>query len=241
MLVECNALESARFGVVAARARDPLAAPQALDAAAEALGVQMLTVRIACQEHSRIHALEADGFRLMDTIVYYERPLQELPPSSPPSGDVTIRRARPKDAAAVAEVARAAFSNYIGHYHADPRLQPAAADAAYVEWAEKSIAGQSEAEQAILLFCGQRLGGFLTLRRNSPAEIEIMLNAVHPDLQRRGFYQRLLVEALVMGRNAGAATITVSTQVNNLPVQRAWATLGFRLASSFHTFHKWYG
>ena len=240
VVVEPNALESERFGVVAAGVRDPDASPQALNSAAEALGVQMLVVRIHCHDHSRIHTLEADGFRLMDTIVHYERSLSELPPPSSQSGDVTIRRARPQDASAVADVARAAFSNYIGHYHADPRLQPAAADAAYVEWAEGSVGRQSETEEAIVLFCAERLGGFLTLRRSSPADIEIVLNAVHPDLQRRGLYERLLAEAMVRGQKSGADRITVSTQVNNFPVQRAWATLGFRLVRSQHTFHKWY-
>ena len=77
--IELNTLESERFGVVAARACDPAASPEALNSAAVAQGVQLLTIRIDCRDHSRIHALEADGFRLMDTIVYYERSLSEMP------------------------------------------------------------------------------------------------------------------------------------------------------------------
>lgn len=240
MLVECNALESVRFGVVAARVRDSNATLDSLNSAAGDLGVQMLSIRLDCSDHKAIHTLEADGFRLMDTIVYYERSLDEPLPSFPQSADVAIRPARPQDASAVADLAHAAFSGYIGHYHADPRLEPAAADAAYVEWAESSIVRQSETEQAIVLFSGERLGGFLTLRRNSESEVEIVLNAVHPDLQQRGLYQRLLAQACLEGRNSGASKITISTQVNNFPVQRAWAKHGFRLNRCLHTFHKWY-
>lgn len=240
MLIERNVLESTRFGIVAAHVRDPMASPEALDVAAEALGVQMLVTRIECGEHPQIHALEADGFRLMDTIVYYERSLHTPHVPSVPSSNVVIRRARSQDAAAVADVARAAFSNYIGHFHADPRLQRAAADAAYVEWAENSVMRQTENELAIVLICEGRVGGFLTLRHNHQAKVEIVLNAIHPELQRRGLYQRLLEDAVVTGQRLGADTIIVSTQVNNVPVQRAWAALGFRLTNALHTFHKWY-
>jgi ribosomal protein S18 acetylase RimI-like enzyme len=238
--IELNALESERFGVVAAHVSDPAASVAAINAAAAALDVQMLTVRITCADHARIHAAEADGFRLMDSIVYYERSLAEPPPRPALSGDIAVRRARPDDAAAVGEVARAAFANYIGHFHADPRLDSAAADAAYVDWAKNSVLRQSERVPALVALCDGRLAGFLTLRRNRDAEYEIVLNAVHPDLQRRGLYERLLADALVTAHEAGAARIIVSTQLNNFPVQRAWAKTGFRLARALHTFHKWY-
>lgn len=238
--IELNALETRRFGVVAAHVRDPAASVDAVNRAATSLGVAMLTVRIDCADHARIHAAEADGFRLMDSIVYHQRSLAEPWPRPAPSGDVMVRAARPADAAAVGEVARAAFADYIGHFHADPRLDRAAADAAYVEWAQGSVMRQSERDPARVVMCDGRLGGFLTLRRNDEAEFEIVLNAVHPDLQRRGLYERLLADALATAHDAGAARIIVSTQLNNFPVQRAWAKCGFRLERALHTFHKWY-
>jgi ribosomal protein S18 acetylase RimI-like enzyme len=238
--VELNALESARFGVVAAHVRDAAAAPAAVNRAAASLGVEMLTVRIDCGDHARIHAAEADGFRLMDSLVYYERMLAEPPPRPAPSAAIVVRNARPDDAAAVADVARAAFANYIGRFHADPRLDRAAADAAYVEWAQSSAMRQSDRDQAKVLLSDGRVAGFLTMHRNHPAEFEIVLNAVHPDFQRRGLYERLLAEALVTAHDAGAGRIIVSTQIDNFPVQRAWTKSGFRIASALHTFHKWY-
>lgn len=240
MPVEINALESARFGVVAAHVRNPHASQHAINAAARTLGVQMLTLRSDCADHASIHAAEADNFRLMDTIVYYERslegPLREVLDAS----DVAIRQAQPEDAGAVADVAGAAFSNYVGHFHADPRLDAASADAAYVDWAQRSVTHQSDEDQAMVLHYDGRLAGFLTLRRNNPTEFEIVLNAVHPDFQRRGLYERLLHDALVMGHREGAERMIVSTQLNNFRVQRAWSKLGFRLVSALHTFHKWY-
>lgn len=237
--VEINALESARFGVVAAHVCDPHAGQNAINAAAMPLHVQMLTLRIECGDHASIHAAEADDFRLMDTVVYYERalaePLRELGAS-----DVAIRQARPEDSAAVADIARASFSNYLGHFHADPRLDPASADAAYVDWARSSVSNQSDTDQAKVLIHDDRIAGFLTTRRNSRAEFEIVLNAVHPDCQGRGHYERLLHDAVVRGHDEGAERIIVSTQLDNFRVQRIWSKVGFRLARARHTFHKWY-
>ncbi len=239
MPVEINALESARFGVVAAHVRDHRESQHAINAAAEALDVQMLTLRLACGDHAAIHAAEADDFRLMDTVVYYERSCRQPLPDLPAS-DVAIRAARPEDADAVADIARASFSHYLGHYHADPRLDPASADEAYVEWARNSILHQSDSAQASVLTDDGPIAGFLTMRRNSASESEIVLNAVHPDFQRRGHYERLLHNALVRGAEAGAERMIVSTQLNNFRVQRIWSKAGFRLTSARHTFHKWY-
>jgi len=137
-------------------------------------------------------------------------------------------------------VARAAFRNYVGRFHSDPRLDSAAADAAYVEWAEHSITEVSESNPAILVLAEGRVAGFLTLRRNSPEEIEIVLNAVAPEAQGQGLYGLLLARAIVEGKSMGGARMIVSTQLNNFKVQRAWIRQGFRIYRGIHTFHKWY-
>jgi len=46
--IELNAVERERFGIVTARVKDLKASPQAVNSAAEAVGVQMLTIRLDC-------------------------------------------------------------------------------------------------------------------------------------------------------------------------------------------------
>ena len=82
MCIEINDLESARFGIVAARLSDPGAVMADVDAAAVTAKVDMLTTRVEVSDLPRVHALEAGGFRLMDTLVYYERSLDEVPEQS---------------------------------------------------------------------------------------------------------------------------------------------------------------
>lgn len=240
MPIEINDLETARFGIVAARIVDAGASPTVIDKAARSQGVQMLTVRIGVSDLPRVHAFEEAGYRLMDTLVYHDRPLDVLPPRGALSDGLTCRLAVPDDAPAVAAVARAGFHGYMGHYHTDPRLDDAAADAAYVEWAETSTARVSPEAPVLVVESGGRIVSFLTLRRNSPEEMELVLSAVAPECHGQGLYAALISEAFPVSQAAGAKRIVTSTQINNYAVQRVWSRLGFIHCRSLYTFHKWF-
>lgn len=240
MPIEINHLETARFGIVAARIVDAGASPAVIDEVARSQGVQMLTVRIEVSDLPRVHAFEQAGYRLMDTLVYYDRPLEVLPPRATLPNGLTCRLAVPEDAPAVAAVARAGFQGYMGHYHTDPRLDDAAADAAYVEWAETSTTRVSSDTPVLLANLHGQTVGFVTLGFNSPQEAEVALNAVHPTSQGRGVYKALLVDALYWARDVGATRIVISTQINNYAVQRVWSRLCFVHCRSLYTFHKWF-
>ncbi len=240
MIIELSNLETTRFGVVAAKVIDATARPEAIAAAAHAKGVEMLTARVDVSDLPRVHALEAAGYQLMDTLVCYSRDLAE-PPSTPQlASGVTLRQATPEDAASIADLAKEAFADYIGHYHADPRLDNLSADAAYVEWAETSTACASTEAPVLLAEIGERVAGFLTLRRNSPDEMEIVLNAVDPESEGQGIYTEMVAASLALARGAGAERIITSTQINNYAVQRVWSRLGFFHFRSLYTLHKWF-
>jgi len=240
MPIEINDLECRRFGIVAARLTDPGASLGDVDQAAMAAGVDMLTTRIDASDLPRAHALEDAGYRLMDTLVYYGRTLDDWPGRDPAVTNITLSEAAPQDRSAISALARAAFSDYIGHYHADPRLDSNAADAAYVEWAEVCAASSSADAPVLVARDMAELLGFLALRRNTPDEFEIVLNAVHPAAQGQGVYKALVARALERVQETGARRIIVSTQINNYAVQRVWSRLGFSHYRSIYTFHKWF-
>ena len=203
MPLELNDLETARFGAVAAYLVDTTADIGTIDGVADRLGVEMLTARIDVGDLPAAHRFEAAGFRLMDTLVYYGRPAADLPAHSIPV-ETTIRLAERADVNAVGAIARSAFRDYVGHFHADPRLDGGAADAAYVEWAETSTVS-ADATRPVLLSCGQEaVLGFLTMRDIGDPLAEIVLNAVDPKEQGRGIYTSL-VEAALLHEGAVAA------------------------------------
>jgi len=240
MPIELNILESERFGVSVAHVVDPAATPKAIDAVAQKLGVQMVIVRIPANELTRVHAFEQSGYRLMDTLVYYSRGLENLLTVPAASDGVFLRLALPEDVGGVAEVARNSFVGYIGHYHADPKLDSAAADAAYVEWAETSTACASDTSPVIIARLESIPVGFLILRSNGPEEMEIVLNAVEPRHRGRGIYTALVGKALSLAKERGYRQLLSSTQINNYRVQGVWSRLGFAHSRSLYTLHKWF-
>jgi ribosomal protein S18 acetylase RimI-like enzyme len=231
-------LDEERFGIVTARWNEATAAD--LDAALAYCAenrVELVIARCDAADVAAVHALEATGALLMDTLVYWARALEDLPDGRAGAPDVRVATA--KDAPTVRHVAERAFHGYLGHYHMDPKLDSSRADEAYADWAYRSCTSRAVADEVLV---GERDGavrGFLTVRDNAPTETEIVLNGVLPETQGSGMYRHLLLVAMQRAKERGARRMLVSTQLTNYRVQHAWARAGFNLERGCHTFHLW--
>lgn len=239
-MIELNELETARFGICAGTLIDNSARPDEIESAARRMGVQMLTTRIDVGTLSQVHDFERAGYQLMDTLIYYRQPAVAFTSARIDHAEVRLRMADPSDAHEVAKVAQRSFMGYIGHYHADPRLDRGAADAAYVEWAETSTINVSYNTPVLVGEVDTKIVCFLTMRRNSVSENEVVLNAVDPEYQGRGLYSALLRKSLSHSAEVGASQVITSTQINNYAVQRVWCRHGFSPYRGIYTFHKWF-
>jgi GNAT superfamily N-acetyltransferase len=232
MPVAYSDLDSRRFGRRIARVLVESAA-QARAAVAQAReeGVEMLIARCPAHRLEAAQELERGGCLLMDTLVYYTGKTArflEAPPG--------VRFFGEGDLAPLEAVARDGFSGYRGHYHADPRLDGAAATEGYVERFRLST---GDARFAIFVVeLEGRAAGFLTLNHSQdPADIE--LNAVAPTAQGRGLYDALVKAAGCAARERGRLEITVSTQLDNLAPQKVWVRNGLEPHHALYTFHGW--
>jgi GNAT superfamily N-acetyltransferase len=236
-MAEHAPLEEARFGVTAARAT--VSASEGVPAILEWFRRErcaLMIIRCDTRDHQAIHAIEAGGGRLCDTLLYYQAALDR---ETLPGAAGIVRQGSPADAGEVEAIARAAFRGYLGHYHTDPRLDPSKADEAYADWARRSCVVRGLADLVLVAERDGKVAGFLTLRRNSTEEAEIVLNAVHPDAQRGGLYRALVENALAWARKQGARQVVASTQLHNVGPQKTWVRLGFAPTRSLHTFHLW--
>jgi GNAT superfamily N-acetyltransferase len=202
--------------------------------------LRMLIVRCRTDDFASLHALQSKGALLMDTLVYYQRNLLkgEMPAEKRPN---IVRPVQPEDLPRLDLVARETFRGYMGHYHADPRLDHAKADEGYVEWAINMCHSPSKDTQDVLVaeYPAGTVGGFATLRMNHEGEGEGVLFGVHPSAEGRGIYWSFMVKAMEWCRQRGATKMVVSTQITNLAVQKVWARLGFELVRSYYTLHLW--
>jgi len=190
----------------------------------------MVIVRTPASELRVAQSVEDVGGRLCDTLVYYERPLDRPIPDQPRP----VRQARADDIDAITGIATGAFAGYQGHYHADPRLDPVASDAGYVDWARRSITGHM-----LVVEDDGAVAGFLSLDHRE-RETEIVLNAIRVDAQGRGLYPALVIGALHASAGRLAQRCIVSTQVGNVSAQKVWVRTGFEPSHAFHTFHLWF-
>jgi len=237
MQVRRSPLDEARFGMAAARADGVTAADvPALLAFCAAESVRLLMVRTADAAPAGAQAFEEAGFRLMDTLVYYGRPVDDCLPAA----QHTLRPAVLFDAPSVAALAAEAFRDYGGHYHADSRLPRDLCDGVYVSWAERSVAVAGVADGVLLAEEAGKLVGFVTLRLNSATEGEVPLYGVHPAAQGRGIGRSLIAGALAWFRERGAARMVISTQVTNIASQTVWIRCGFTPITAHYSFHRWF-
>ena len=224
-------VDSARFGVPIARSyAGSVADVTAIAKDARASGVAMVIVRSPANDLAVAQALENAGGRLCDTLVHYARGLDRPIPEQPRP----VRRAGSDDIDEITAIAEGAFAGYRGHYHADPRLDPAAADAGYVDWARRSMADGD----VLVIEDGVAIAGFLSMEHRE-TETEIVLNGVRPDAQGRGLYRALVIGALRHAAKLHAPRCVVSTQVSNVPAQKVWIRVGFEPTHAVYTFHLW--
>lgn len=236
MQVERDDLASARFGVEVHRADGHGGELMHLRAEATARGADLVIVRCEASDVPGIHAVERAGALLMDTHLSLER--HTAPVSGRLAGDVTVRVGGPSDAQAVAALARDAFTDYHGHFHADPRLAPRATEV-YEDWAVRSLSQPSVADVVLLAEGPDRaLVGLTTLRLDGQTAIGV-LDAVSPTARGRGVYARLGSARIDVARERGAHQIVVRTHLVNLGARRGLARLGFLPSAQEHTFHLW--
>ncbi len=232
-------LDEARFGIRTARAMDlrEAAIGQVLDFC-RLEQVRLLIARCPTRDLPAAQAMERNGFLLMDTLVYFRRDLLKQP--LPERAGIPIRPALVEDVDAVGEIARQAFRGYLGHYHADPRLDRSACDDLYVDWARRSCSQPELADGMLVAEQDGVLVGFLTLKCLDQGTADGRLYAVLPQAQGRGIGKDLLVEGMRWCREHGLQAMIISTQITNLASQVSWVRVGFTPHESFYTFHKWF-
>lgn len=232
--IQASPLDSKRFAIRAFRAT--VDGPERARTAIEFLrsgAADLVVARCPTSALPAVHALEGAGFLLMDTLVYFRRALVGAPPWPD-----EVRPVVEADEPRVEAIARAAFADYSGHYHVDPRLPKDASTEGYVEWALSMC--RSKAHDVLVVERGGAVVGFLAIAWVSASTADIALNAVAPEAQGRGAYDALVKAAIALALRRGRTEIIVSTQIHNVAPQKVWSRNGFEPGPSFHTFHAWW-
>lgn len=209
--------------------------------------VKCVTCKLNSSQFVAIHALERNGFLLMDTLLdfifdFQKFPLSGITPAK--RGEVLLTRpARPEDLSQVLDLSERAFANFMGRYHVDEMMPGGTGAAVYRKWVRSAFAGW--ADMIMVAEIKGTVVGYGIWRMPSALEAKYSfriahysLAGVHPDHAGLGIYSALAL--------AGMKTIDGSVNyiegpvhVTNLAVHRALQRLGWRISGARHTFHRW--
>lgn len=246
--------DSSFFGVPMARIDYVVAAPDAaalrtaalaatLDACREA-GIPHVTARVDVEDVGAVALLEQHQFRLMDALVTYRiRP--------PKAADVlvrdlgAVREYEPADAEVVLDIAREAFAGYVGRFQHDHHVPADRAEAFYLEWTRKGLAGEMADQRFVAIGGDGDVIGFLFFRRREPASsiggVPIYGGGLGACRRNRPGAYGALIRAGALWAEAHGAVAETQTQNYNFPVIRVYEAAGGTYVRAEYTLHAWLG
>ncbi|MGP7960243.1 GNAT family N-acetyltransferase [Sanguibacter sp. A247] len=170
------------------------------------------------------------------TLTYWERP-SSLGELEVPEHSLRVVEASEPGAPSEDEldlVVGDSFAAYGNHYSANPLLDAAAALAGYQEWARRSL--ETPDHEVAFLFDSDDLIGAATVHI-TPEHAEILLAGLIRAAQGRGAYRALLSWCVATAARHDVSKLIISTQADNVRVQRAWARAGFVPFAAVETAH----
>ncbi len=197
-------------------------------AEAQADGAKLVTARVPASDMCTTGVLERAGFRRIETLITFERALNDIELSYEGR---SVRLAVPADFAACIEIGRSAF--HTDRFHADGRIPKQAADALKARWVANSLAGRADAS-FVALADGRPVGFNLCLKRNAIAVIDLI--AVAHEKRGQGVGAALVMASLAhYAKNA--RVMQVGTQANNTVSIALYRRLGFTPITEAITLH----
>lgn len=123
------------------------------------------------------------------------------------------------------ELVREVFAGYRNHMSRRTGTSSEEVAAGYAEWAHSHL---GRADAACLTIGDHRPTGIAAVTlRTTEREVVVDLAGIRPAVRGRGEYSRLLDAVEAWGAGRGAHSVVISTQADNIAVQRAWARRGW--------------
>ena len=165
-----------------------------------------------------------------DTLIYWSRPLHARDAAPALTYPVTTE----PDLDVLDALVRRVFADYTNHYASNPKLSGDDALDGYVEWARTWAT--HPARGCLLLGPPKMPLGLVTVDVTD-GTAEIALVGTAPDVRDKGVAGQLMRAAQAWAVQRGGQSLVISTQAQNVRVQRVWAREGYRPTASLNTLH----
>lgn len=185
--------------------------------------LEYVTTRIKADDFPTIHALESQGFKLVDGYMVLEASVE--------NGEFyeNIREATEDDIPRLQEIAGSSFSKT--RFYNDPEIKKSQADEIYSQWI-KNCVFKKAADLVLVWMENDTIVGFTTMKKNG----NIVLIAVENSKQGKGIGKNLVKAALKKFYEWGIKSSTIETQMTNISALRTYMSCGYKITESHLTF-----
>lgn len=199
-------------------------------------GFSHLTVKIETKDKQLVEQFLMNDFVVADTLMEFvydmkKTKLVEI------EHKCIIRDCLEEDLNALKEIAHESFK--IDRFHSDSSLDNELCDNYYEKWIENSFNGF--ADKVIVAEYKNEAIGFTTGKiREGEKYGHLVLSAVSNKYRGLGVYTSMIHEGVrwIIENYPNLDGIIVGTQIENIPVQKAWIKLGFTVYNSTYVLQK---
>ncbi|MCZ8021369.1 MAG: GNAT family N-acetyltransferase [Cyclobacteriaceae bacterium] len=196
--------------------------------------VEIAIVRLPVKNVRVVQHLQKNNiqFILADTLLYYT-----LHPTATPTEinyGIEVEPYQDYHSEILNHLVHSIFSAYKNHYSHNALLNSQFIAPGYFEWITTTCKGQQG--KCWLLKYNQQFAGFIACKFTDKT-CEIILNGVLPAFANRGIYTNGLKHVIHYCEQNQYTTILISTQIDNVKVQRVWQNLNFKLSHGYYTIH----
>ena len=196
--------------------------------------VEFMSTRIPCEDIASVHALEDNGFRLIESYLTFVSCSSAK--ADGPRPDDRVRPAGPADAGGVSQLAFEAFR--YNRYMIDPLLPKKQARHSRLVWVQNAFKGRAEA--VYLAEVDKVIAGFLIMRPiegDNDRKIGLIdLIAVDSRFRGQGIGSSLVSQAL-RHYQGKVDLVEVGTQASNVAAVNLYQKMGFRFLRSEYSLH----
>ena len=150
---------------------------------------------------------------------------------------LTTRPATPRDAQELSQIGKNIFT--YARFYSDPCFPTEKSQQLYETWTRKSVEGY--ADQVIILKSPNQILGFVTCRVDKDKKLgKIELIGLRSEAQGHNLGKELMQSSLDWFSSQGLEKASITTQGQNIAMQRLAQRIGFETETMQLYYHKWF-
>lgn len=197
----------------------------------EFFGRPIIQAKVSATDGERSAALQRQGFHFVEGEVTFILPFANFPQKM--TACRTIDTAETADITELEEIFGSAFVH--SRFRA-PWFSAEENQRFYRTWIRHAVHGEFDDLCLISRADNGRVQGGISLRLNG-GPVKVGLLAVDSAFRRQGVAKRLLWAAVVWGRQQGAESLEITTQIGNLEAINTYQKLGARIVDTAYWFY----